>query len=170
MSRRTPVKPKFRNVPGPDTQKQDNTRRGVAMLIMLVLAGYALYNVYVGSQSVLATNAFLLNAQTTQGTITRIEQISGRGGGNYPVVSFQDNTGKTQTFTHHVGCGRSCPAINSSTLVYYETAKPDIAIIDGFLNTWYSSIELFCISFIALLGAGVAFIYTLPRRTDLPSK
>lgn len=169
MSRKGSVKPKNRvNTLAQDDQKQENTRRGVAMLIMLVLAGYALYNVYVGSQSVLATNTFLLNAKMAQGTITRIEQVSGRAGGNYPVVTFQDDSTKSVTFTHHVGCGRTCPAPNTTITVYYDPANPQIALLDGFLNTWYPSIELFGISFISLLGAGVAFIYTLPRRKDLP--
>lgn len=171
MPPRTPVKPKYRPVaPTNDASQQEKNRRGVAMLIMMIMAAYALYNVYLGSQSVLATNSFILDAKTAPGTITRIEQVSGRGGGNYPVVTFQDSTGKTQTFTHHVGCGRRCPDANTPTTVYYNAANPQVASIEGFLNTWYPSIEYFGISLIALLGSGVAFLFTLPPRKDLPAK
>jgi hypothetical protein len=151
-----PQAPDFRKI---GDENKNDARRRVYWLVGMVFALFAGYQLMQGFTGIVNTSNFIASAKTIQAPVARHESL-GRNG-NVPVIEFNVD-GKSYSARGSYDCGNQCPQVGTMVEIAYDPTSPSTNFINDFANKWLPSILNLVISFIALLGAIVAFLFTRP--------
>jgi hypothetical protein len=151
-----PQAPDFRKL---GDENKNDTRRKVYWLVGMVFALFAGYQLLQGFSGIVTTSNFIGSAKMIHAPVTRHE-AQGRNG-NVPVVEFNVD-GKSFMARGAYDCGNQCPQVGSPIEIAYDPNAPSVNLINDFANKWLPSVLNLVISFIALLGALVAFLFSRP--------
>jgi hypothetical protein len=156
---------------------KENARRGVALMLMMMLVLYGIVNLFLGVRDSIGLVQFANAASAAEGTVKRIDVVGEeRLGGfgtretNRAVVEFRSADGALQTFVNRMDCARRCPATGALVSVAYDPANPTQAVINDFANRWGDLLRNAFVTLLCFLGASVAWLFTKPPRKDLPKK
>ena len=86
-------------------------------------------------------------ALSAQGTVIELVR---KDDSLYPVVSFNDETGKTHTFESSYGCSPACYEEKEQVTVFYNDDNVKAPKVSGFMSLWLPSL--------LLLGIGIGFV------------
>jgi hypothetical protein len=118
------------------------------MLTAFAVAGAAfVYGAHWAISSFLAGR----NAETTDGTVVALIDISGDRGGYVPVIEYEVN-GNTYRCQGQVGVGCATYTVGETVRVLYQADRPELGALDSFLDRWATSL---------MFGAGGGFLLLL---------
>jgi hypothetical protein len=173
MSKKRPGAPSLPMIV-PNPGNREDARRGVALMLMLLLVGFGLFNLFQGSTGAIRNVNFVNDGVAAEGRVLRIAttelpRLGGLGmrSTNNAVVQFSAK-GVPVEFVNPSECGTRCPQAGEIVPVSYLAAEPARAMINSFASVWGPWLQNFIVSLMSLAGAAVAFLYTKPVRKDLP--
>ena len=104
-------------------------------LVLLVVGVLALGG---GIYLFLGKLKFLDRSRVAEGVVTELESgtSSKKRRTYYPVVTYPDDKGQTQTFTSPIGSSPASYDVGEPVQVRYEPGKPHTAVIVGFWEMW----------------------------------
>ena len=94
-----------------------------------------------------STSDFIDSALSAKGTV--IELIR-KDDTLYPIVSFNDETGKTHTFESNYGCNPACYKEQDQVTVLYSDGNDKDPKVSGLMSLWLPSM--------LLIGIGISFV------------
>lgn len=169
-TRRTPVRPTLKR----PAEDKESTRRGVALMILLMFAAFGLFNLFTAVSGAISNINFIeagrkVDAAVDALDVLSVPRIGGLGSreANHARVSFTDAAGAKVVGNISTACGRRCPATGSTVRIAYDAAQPPTLLIDDMTHIWGGPLESLLIATIALLCVPVAYLYTRPPRKDL---
>ena len=115
------------------------------------------------------TSAFLERSVTTDGTVIAFEQRLSSSDStvtlNYPVVSFQDDSGNAHQFESSFGSAPPKYKVGETVAIRFDPEAPEIAKIDGFVSNWLAVIVLSSLGILFLIaGGGILGVPYLVKR------
>lgn len=114
----------------------------------------------IGCYFVNNTLYLLKNGEVTQGIV---KEVIKSDNAFYPVISYENNEGKVNSFRSRVGCNSSCYSISEEVQILYVAGEDIEPRINNFESLWTGNIFGFLLS-ISFIGLSIHQIVKLTAK------